>query len=367
MRYVNSKTTGILTALAVGTSLAANVALANEGGLEWNADTRTIGYVTTDLHWGIHQTDSEENDCPDGLNGWGPRETFAALYPNGGPVQDTQLAREALKYFPKDKPAQFPYIYSKSTLSVGLNLDGKVGPNDYVSPTGEKGIDNALQRVLGCNAQFRAPEGQLQLFGNKNVRNAVWNRTLIEITNVDSLTRSDDVTVTIYRGRDPLLLDATGEGVAPGGTQRVDLRWGKPLIQQLKGKIVDGVLTTEPVKRGHYAWSLYYDGHELIEWRDMRLQLTLTPERATGVIAGYVDVESFYTWLIPWSTHHLSYGRLDPAEFYWAVRNQADAYPNEKGEMTAISGALKVDLVQAFIVHPAPEGEDVQKMTSAAP
>jgi hypothetical protein len=345
-------------------SLAVSTAWAD--GSESIADTRTIGYVTTDLHWAFQQTQEVDKDCPEGLAGYGPRETFKALYPNGGPVEQTQLARESLKFFPTDKPMQFPYIYAKGTIGVGMNLDGKVGANDYVSPTGERGIDNALQKVLGCNAQFRRPEGQLQLFGNKFVRTANWNRTLIEITNVDSLSHSNNVKVTIYRGRDPVLLDATGEGVSPGGTQRIDLRWGKPIIQHLQGKIVDGVLTTEPVNQGIYPWAIYNDVPTLLNWRDMRLRLKLTPERADGLIAGYMDVESYYTWLTAWSTHHLSYGRLDPTEFYWALRHMADGYPNEKGEMSAISSALEVNLVQAFITHPDAEAaQSERQMTDA--
>lgn len=357
MRYVTNKTFGVVAALAV-TSLTASVAFAD--GSQSIADTRTIGYVTTDLHWAFYQTQEVDKDCPQGLAGYGPRETFKELYPNGGPVEKTQLARESLKFFPNDKQMQFPYIYSTATTGVGVNLDGKVGPNDLVSASGEKGIDNALQKVLACNAQFRRPEGQLQLFGNKFVRTSAWNRTLIEITNVDTLSKSDNVSVTIYRGRDPVLLDATGEGVAPGGSQRVDMKWGKPIIQHLQGKIVDGVLTTEPIKAGVYPWAIYNDVPRLLSWHDMRLQLKLTPEKANGLIVGYMDVESYYTWLISWSTHHLSYGRLDPAEFYWALRKTADAYPNEKGEMTAISSALTLDMVQTFISHP-----DAEKMTDA--
>ena len=49
--------------------------------------------------------------------------------------------------------------------------------------------------------------------------------------------------VTVYRGRDPLLLDATGEKVAPGGTQRVDMKYGAKIIQQFKGKIEGDKLT----------------------------------------------------------------------------------------------------------------------------
>lgn len=363
MRLVSNKMCTALAALAV-TSLTASLAWAD--GSQSIANSRTIGYVTTDLHWAFHQTQDVDKDCPQGLSGFGPRETFKALYPNGGPVEKTQLARESLKFFPRDKEMQFPYIFSKATVGVGVNLDGKVGPNDFVSASGEKGIDNALQRVLGCNAQFRRPEGQLQLFGNKFVRTSAWNRTLIEITNVDDLSNSDAVEVTIYRGRDPVLLDATGEGVAPGGTQRIDLRWGKPIIQHLKGKIVDGVLITEPIKEGIYPWAIYNDVPALLNWRDMRLKLTVTPERADGLIVGYMDVESYYEWLISWSTHHLSYGRLDPAEFYWALRKMADAYPDEKGEMTAISSALEVNMVQAFISHPEGDALDAGRTVTDA-
>lgn len=363
MKRISSTLRSALAALTI-TGMGASPVLAD--GSQAVVETGTIGYVTTDLHWAFHQTDDVNKDCPEGLAGYGPRETFRELYPNGGPVDKTQLARESAKFFPNDKGMQFSYIFSKQRTAVGLNLDGKVGPNDLVGPAGEPGIDNALQRVLACNEQFRQPEGQLQLFGNRHVRQAVWNRTLIEITNVTNLMNSDDVTVSIYRGRDPILLDGAGENAAAGGTQRVDMRWGKPIIQHLKGRIVNGVLTTEPVQQGQYPWAIYNDVPTLLDWRDMRLQLTLTPERADGLIAGYMDVDSYYKWLIAWSTHHLSYGRLDPAEFHGALLKMADAYPNEAGEMTAISSALRVNLTQVFIVHPdADAPENKQQMSSA--
>ena len=52
--------------------------------------------------------------------------------------------------------------------------------------------------------------------------------------------------VTLYRGRDPLLYDATGKKVVPGGSQRIDTRWGMRYVRALHGSIRDGVLTTEP-------------------------------------------------------------------------------------------------------------------------
>jgi hypothetical protein len=308
-----------------------------------------IGYVTTDMHWSIYQTPNLAADCPEGLNGNGPRETFKALYPNGGPVESTQLARESLKMFPEDKGPQFPYILAKGPTAIGLNLDGKTDTG-FTSPTGEKGIDNNLFKVIGCNAQYRAPEGQLQLFANKLIRGFNFDRMMIELSNVDNLNDADNVEVTVYRGRDPLLLDATGENVAPGGSQRIDMHYGRPLIQHLHGKISNGVLTTDPVD-GQWPWAIYWETPVVLHIHDMRLSLKLTGAGANGLIAGYTDVDSYYQWLTSWSTHHLSYGRLDPAEFYWALKNNADGYPGGDGKMTAISSAITINMTQVFIEH----------------
>jgi len=48
--------------------------------------------------------------------------------------------------FATDDPGQ-PQVTSR--IGDGFNLDGKVKANDFVSPDGEKGIDNALYRAWG--------------------------------------------------------------------------------------------------------------------------------------------------------------------------------------------------------------------------
>src|SRR5689334_22071142 len=42
-------------------------------------------------------------------------------------------------------------------IGDGLNLDGKIKATDFISPEGERGIDNALYRAWGCDAPFRNP------------------------------------------------------------------------------------------------------------------------------------------------------------------------------------------------------------------
>ena len=310
-----------------------------------------IGYVITAQHWSTYQSASPDLDCPQGLNAIGPREIFKALFPNGGTVEATWLAREALKVFPEDRKPNFPFILSRGPVTPGLNLDGKVGPNDFVSPTGERGIKNNLFRVTNCHPAFRLPNGQLQLFASTLIADFGFDRMMIEIENVEDLVEAAAVDVTIYRGRDRLLLDATGEKVAPGGTQRIDMRYGKPLIQHLHGRIANGVLTTDPIPEGIWAWAIWPLTPRVLRIRDMRLNLRLTPDTADGLLAGYTDIHSFYRWMTSWSSHHLSYDRNDPSELYWALRGNADAYPDESGTMTAISSAIAVNMTRVFILH----------------
>ena len=348
---------GALCALVMG----AAAVQASEG--ESPIKDRRIGYVTTQLHWTVYQTADGKAECPRGTSPNGPREVFKALFPNLGPVEKTQLAREALKMYPQDAPGQFEYYEPQGTTALGLNLDGKVGPKDFTSPMGEKGIDNAFYRVIGCNSQFRGPEGQLQLFANKQIPGFGFDRILLEVTDVDSLQDDNDVTVTIYRGRDPMLLDATGEKVAPGGTQRIDMKYGQKVIQKFHGHIKDGVLSSD-AKDGNWPWQIYPTVPLMLAFHDMRFQMKLTPQSADGLIAGYVDNESLYKWLISWSTHHLSYGQLEAPEFYWQIRKQADAYPDKDGVNTAISGAITLNMAQVFIEHPA---QGVASITPAEP
>lgn len=312
-----------------------------------------IGYAVADAHWAVYQTADGKKECPQGLNPNGPREIFKQLWPNGGKMEDTILVREGLNAFPADKPAQFPYIETSGNVGYGLNLDGKIGPKDFTSPEGDKGIDNAFYRVTGCATGFRGPDGQVQLFASKFLRGFQYNRMMIEISGADNLVNAPSVDVTIMRGRDPLLLDSTGEKVAPGGSQRIDDRYGKKLVQHLHGKIENGVLITEPVKNAIWAWQIESNHPRALAIRDMRLQLKLTPGGADGLMAGYFDVDTLLDWTMGYATHHLAYDRLDAPEFYWALRKNADAYPDPKtGENTALSSAITLNMAQVFIQHP---------------
>jgi hypothetical protein len=312
----------------------------------------TIAYVLTDRYWAVYETKDGKTECPQGMND-GPREQFKKLFPNDGrkrTVVETQLAREGYQWHPTTAPEPFPFHEAQGKVSYGLNLDGKVGPNDFESPTGEKGVDNQLYRVIGCIANYRS-SGTIYHFENEFMRRYDNDRMIIEISGVDNLNNDPDVTVTTYRGMDGLLTDATGNSFIPGGTQRVDLRWGREYIHKLKGKIANGVLTTEPIDSIEIPWGVTFETSGYQVFRGMRFQLKLTPSAAEGLMAGYVDVEAFtYHLNTSWSTHHQSYGQLSSPSQYRAMRRLADGYPDPKtGGNTAISSAVTVKFTQVYI------------------
>ncbi len=323
-----------------------------------------IGYVLTERHWAIHETEAAA-DCPQGMNSRGSRDLMTKLFPEGGDgeltVAETRLMIEGYQYHTNaattDIYDSLPFYEPQGKISYGLNLDGEVSPNDFTNPAGEEGIDNQLFRALGCIAGYRK-DGPYWFFENDFMINNGYNRYMIELSGVDDLVNDDEVTVTTYRGLDKLFTDATGEGFVAGGTQRVDTRWGQSFINQTKGKIVDGVLTTEPIVQAKIPWSQpgVSDGYHI--FKDLQLQLSLTSKVAQGLMAGYVDVEQFnHRFRTNWAMHHQNYGQSSSASEYAALKRLADGYPDsESGDNTAISGAVEVTLTQVYVVHADEKG-----------
>ena len=314
---------------------------------------RAIGYVLTNYFFAMYATE-QKSECPEGLND-GPVTQFNMLFPKDGrkrSVADTELEREAEIWFPNLAPEPFAFKEPVSTVAPGMNLDGKVGPNDFTSPDGEAGIDNQFYRVIGCVADYR-PGGSMRGFHNIYLRDRAYTRLLIELTDVDSLTDDNDVTVTTYRGLDPLPTDATGNDILANGTVRIDVRYGKVFHKRFHGKIVNGMLITEPTDL-NIPIIMTHDSRAFITVRDSRLKLSLTANEANGMWGGYFDVDSFYSAInITYATSHQNYGAQSAPSVYRALYRLADAHPDpQTGKNTAISAALDVAFKQTFIQHP---------------
>ena len=314
-----------------------------------------IGFVLTSFHWTVYSTE-QKTECPKGFND-GPREQYAILFPKDGTKRnlvDTALAREAATWAPSLEPEQLVFLDPETTIAPGLNLDGKNDANDFTSPNGETGIDNNFYRVIGCIMDYR-PGGSLYGFNNFFMREKNYQRTLFEVSNVDSLINDDDVTVTTYRALDPLSTDATGTEYVPYGTQRVDSRFGKQFITSFHGKIVNGVLITDPAEvRLPYNYAFQDRGFILMHGSVLKVKLT--NEQASGYWGGFIDVETFYRSLIgALGTHTLSYGRQSAPSMYRAMHKFADGIPDPTtGKNRGISGSIDVTFKQTFIKRSDP-------------
>ena len=340
----------MIAALGLGATWA-QISLAADGTAPAGG---TIAYAMYSIHWATYHTKDKKTECPDGFND-GPREQYRALFPEDGQKRtllDTQLRREVDVWFATAAPDKFSFHYAAGGTAVGMNLDGKIGSNDFTSPDGEKGIDNQLYRVLGCINGFE-DGGNNDYFDDLYFPKYQYDRIVIQISGIDSLVNSPQVEVTIARGLDPLLTDATGKQFIAGGTQRIDFRAGASFIRHLHGKITDGVLTTEPEDIA-YPWSSF--GVPTYEYmRAGRFALKLTPKSASGMLGGYTDIETFYVQTIKnHSTHDSSYGQLSQPSLYKALHEVADGYPDPKtGANTAASSALLTKFVQVFILPQA--------------
>ncbi len=357
----------LLATSAIATSFTEITAAADDG--DAYLKDRSIGYVMTQKRWSMYRTPDGKVECPHGFND-GPREQFKILFPDDGTKRtllETQLEREGEVWFPSLSEEPYPYFEIQGNVSFGLDLDGKVSANDFTSPDGEEGIDNELYRAIGCVAGYGAAvDPAIIQYENQMMQEDPFSRTLLELTNVDSLLNDDDVTVNVYRGLDRLPVSASGQTFMAGGSQRIDGRWGKQFRQTFHGKIVDGVLTTDAAD-AVFPQSVAFNSHGTHSIRDLRFRLTLMPDRAEGLMAGYADVESWYLQLNEgWATHHTSYGQVSQPSVYRALRRLADAHPDpETGDNTAISSSFSVEFVQTHIIHPpqkvAERDNDVQQ------
>lgn len=316
-----------------------------------------IGFVMTERVWAVYETKDGKQECPQGFND-GNREEFKKIFPDDGKqrtVVETQLKREGEQWHPETATYKMPYKEVQGKISYGLNLDDKVKASDFDSPEGEKGIDNQLYRANGCIAGYRAG-GSFAHFENLFMKQSEDSRVLIELSGVDDLANDNDVTITTYRGLENLLTDATGDAFVPGGTQRIDMRWGKRYISHAKGRIVDGTFQSEPKDTLLIPWGRGVS-YQYQVFRGARFKLKLTPQTAEGLLAGYADVNSYTLRKNEgWSTHHQSYGQFSSITQHQAMARLADGYPDPKtGKNTAISSAMRVKFTQVFIQRPDQE------------
>jgi hypothetical protein len=248
----------------------------------------------------------------------------------------------------------------KGRTAYGFNLDadveGKPTPKscrheNFTGVSGEAGVDNQLYRLLGCHYGWRR-NGVLDTFGNEERRNSGRGVVLIEITGYDDPLNDDSVDVAFYRAIDPFPIDSAGR-ILPYASYRVDENNGQPRYGTVaKGKLVNGVLTTEPVdiKLPFYGNSAYAE----VDLRDMKLQLDTAigaDSKVKGLVGGYYDFDKWWEYMLK-IEFLIATGDWSCPALYTAAKELADGYPDPAtGACTAISSAFRFDALPAFVVH----------------
>ena len=141
--------------------------------------------------------------------------------------------------FAAEDPGQ-PQVTSR--IGEGFNLDGKIKPGDFVSPDGEKGIDNQLYRAWGCDAPWRGANGNgtLVLRSNDKMLEGLYT-IVIRISGNKDPMNDDDATLEIGYSPDQIMKDARGN---------VGIDYSYRILKseqytKLKARIKDGVVETE--------------------------------------------------------------------------------------------------------------------------
>ena len=250
-----------------------------------------------------------------------------------------------------DDPGQ-PQVVSR--IGDGFNLDGKIKAADFVSPDGEKGIDNNLYRAWGCDAPWRGNgNATLDLRANDKMQEGLYTMVIRVSGNQDPMNDSDAV-VEIGYSPDKIVKDARG-GIATDYSYRI-LKAAQ--YTKLKAKIANGVVETEQVEHLHtprIAWFYDQTGDTNFAKGKIRLKLTSDGLSGSGLIGGYRNWRELYTE----NTFAQDGGQQgireheDHVSLYYALRRNADGMYNEKtGKFDGISSVYRIKMASAYVVDP---------------
>jgi hypothetical protein len=257
-------------------------------------------------------------------------------------------------------PEDFPQAVGRykpydGKLALGVDLDGKADRNDYVSPSGAKGVDNQLWRAIGC----------IKIFREQGASDAVRSElssplapTLVELRGVDSLRDDPEVEVAVYGAAGPIALDARGHALRRAS---YDVSDNPQLRARTKGRIVGGELVTEP-----FDVTLSQKVQILDVVRDLRQTRLIARFTEDGGIEGgfygYYTVESFWEMLRQFTVNGADQTQISCPGLRAAVERYADGVRDPRtGRYTALSTALSFVGAPAYALHGADDVKVAQR------
>ncbi|MDX2276640.1 MAG: hypothetical protein NW206_14405 [Hyphomonadaceae bacterium] len=257
----------------------------------------------------------------------------------------------------------FRELTSRTLVSAGIDLDGRASRasgvasgsqcahDDFPGEQGRRGVDNQYLRVVGCIRGYQ-PGGLAHDFESEMLTGA-WS-IVIALSDVEDLRRDDDVTVGIHAGADPIQLSASGQAL-PFATYAID---ADPRFQAVtRGRIRDGVLTTEPVDvRFHFSAAGQRFERSL---RHARLEFTIHEDGAgDGYLSGYAPIEDVYRNQVGFNGNTFVAGAAANAlgytcnGIYAALQRMADGDRDpQTGRCSSISTQYRIRAAPAFVLE----------------
>jgi hypothetical protein len=359
-------------------ALASSVAILALSAVSARAEAprdHKLGFVMTSMYTAIYQTPYME-ECPGGLTMSNDELWWRSLdrkerdrITKGGdeePISEVRRSVAAVRgpggkdvcWNPtsvKDPP--MTVVEGKTSFGMNLdgNTDGKATPNtcahgNFTGTDGTAGVDNQVYRLLGCTFGWRS-SGYMENNASTERRDSSHGILLIEVTNVDDAMNDDDVTVGYYRNLDALPKDSKGQ-ILPNGSYRADSS-GR-YSATTKGRIVNGVLTADPVDAHLPFLGTGVERYMFIKGLRLQLDVTSGGEREKkGMIAGYHDLENWWGYMQRIGSGYAVTMQASCPALREATEKYADGYPDPKtGKCTALSSAYNLTMVPAFVIHP---------------
>lgn len=256
----------------------------------------------------------------------------------------------------------------QSTRARGLDLDGgqpsdsTCAHEEFTDPHGASGVDNQEYRVMGCTLEWRGTDGikgDIAVGTRQFHASGEWTQVIL-LNGVDSLENDADVEVIYANTPDRPTTDSTGRFL-PGASFRISTQPPRER-NVLKGRIVDGVLMTEPKDlkltqtwgqggaRDIRGYRTRYD------YRKGRLRLAFQQDGSLkGYLGGYRPVfDIIHSPSIGGAGAALTAG-IDCAGLLATLRKYADGERDpQTGKCTAISSQVQMQAIPAFVTDIAP-------------
>jgi hypothetical protein len=250
----------------------------------------------------------------------------------------------------------------QSKFAWGMDLDGGntadgCAHDDFVTPTGDKGIDNQEYRAMGCTLEWRGTDGvqgDIATGMKQFFASGEWTQVLL-LRGVDSLQNDDDVEVIYANTPDRPPADTKGDFLRGASFTISDTAPRHRNV--LHGRIVNGVLTTDPADIvltqtwGQGGARDIRGNRTKFDYRKGRLRLVFQPDGSLkGMLGGYRPVFDLLNAETLGGAGTALTAGIDCAAQLATFKKLADGLKDPKtGQCTGISSAMQLSAIPAFV------------------